>query len=161
MADEMSTLFKSDSFGDVTIECADGEKLHCHKDMLAAKSPVFAKMFNVGMKESVENRLHIQDFSSDVISILLRFVYLGDWGDIGNVADGVYKAADRYQLEQLKLPCIAELLVNLNANSIVSTFRLAHLYGIASLVAGCVEFLGSHKGEISAMEVVAEATKNE
>jgi len=157
---EYSRLFKSESFGDVEIECGDGEKFHCHKDMLADRSPVFATMFSQEMRESLENRVRIGDFSGDVISVLLQFVNMGDWGDLSNVADGVYKAAHRYQLEQLKLAAGAELNLNLNAESIVSTLQIAHLYKDKSLVDGCVEYLASHKGDLSAMDVLAEAFEN-
>ena len=52
-----------------------------HKVILASKSPVFAKMFEHQMQESLNNRIEIKDIDSDVLKEMLVYMHV-HWSNI-------------------------------------------------------------------------------
>jgi hypothetical protein len=71
--------------------------------VLAASSPVFAAMFNSGMLEAKNDHVQIEDVEGDVMKAMLRFMYTGTAPGIEGIADQLLAAADKYQLERLKV----------------------------------------------------------
>ena len=56
---------------DVTL-VVEGQEIHAHKAILAARSPVFKAMFAHQMSEAVEGKVMIDDIAADVLNELLR-----------------------------------------------------------------------------------------
>uniref|UniRef100_A0AC35ETP6 BTB domain-containing protein n=1 Tax=Panagrolaimus sp. PS1159 TaxID=55785 RepID=A0AC35ETP6_9BILA len=54
---------------------ADGKEIHAHKNVLAARSPVFSRMFETAMKEANENKVTIEDFTFDIVEKAIKFCY--------------------------------------------------------------------------------------
>ncbi|VDM36143.1 unnamed protein product [Hydatigera taeniaeformis] len=68
-----------------------------HKAILAARSPVFAAMFEHGMTESRANRVNITDVEPDILGEVLRFIYTGRVVGLDNpvMAQELLAAADK------------------------------------------------------------------
>lgn len=68
-----------------------------HKAILAARSPVFAAMFEHAMEESRANRVEITDVEPDTLAEVLRFIYTGRVVDLDNPnsAQDLLAAADK------------------------------------------------------------------
>jgi speckle-type POZ protein len=77
--------------------------LKVHKAMLACRSPVFAAMFEHGMAEARSDRVNIEDIDPEVLREMLRFMYTGSAPSLDRMADELLAAADKYQLERLKV----------------------------------------------------------
>uniref|UniRef100_A0A914Z0X6 BTB domain-containing protein n=1 Tax=Panagrolaimus superbus TaxID=310955 RepID=A0A914Z0X6_9BILA len=67
-------LWNQEENKDITIT-ADGKEVTAHKLVLAARSPVFAAMFESGMKETKENKVEIKDFSHDLVAAAIKLCY--------------------------------------------------------------------------------------
>ncbi len=161
MLTEVHKWFEAEDFGDTTIVASDGQKFRCHKDILARRSEVFKLMFSSGLKESIENIVNINHFNGEIISSLLSFIYIDDCGNIWQIAERLYAAAHKYQLERLKSLCESSMASNLSAKSIVKTYRLATFFHLDQLLSTCVDYMGNHKSELSISDILAEALKIE
>lgn len=70
---------------------------------MAARSPVFSAMFEHGMSEARNDRVQIDDIDPDVLKEMLRFMYTGVAPNLERMSDDLLAAADKYQLERLKV----------------------------------------------------------
>lgn len=69
-----------------------------HKAILAARSPVFAAMFEHGMEESRANRVQISDIEPDTLAEVLRFIYTGQVVGVDKMAQELLAAADKVSI---------------------------------------------------------------
>ena len=118
---DIGQMLESEQLSDVTLK-VDEQIFHAHKVILAARSPVFAAMFQREMWEKVENYVTVSGISCKVFKELLRYIYTGK---VANFKDTVFElllAADEYRLDELKIMCEIYLynsLTNKNAADIV------------------------------------------
>lgn len=61
----------------------------------AARSPVFAAMFEHEMEERKHNRVAITDVDHEVLREMLRFIYTGKATNLEKMADDLLAAADK------------------------------------------------------------------
>ncbi len=97
----------------------DGREFPAHKSILAARSEVFAAMFQHPTKENLTNQITIEDVEPEVFHELLRFVYTGrvSLEKMESLAAGLFIAADKYLLDDLKLECEIYLLHNMSPDN--------------------------------------------
>ena len=72
---DFSSLLDAGHF-DVTLVAGEKE-LRAHKVVLSARSPIFAKMFEVDMKEKSTNKVKIDDIEPEILEKMLVNVYTG------------------------------------------------------------------------------------
>ena len=94
LSDDLGSLFESGKFSDVILSC-NGAEFNAHKSILAARSPVFAAMFEHEMEEKKQNRVEIIDMDKDVLSEMLKFIYTGKSTNLEKMADDLLAAADK------------------------------------------------------------------
>ena len=75
-----------------------------HKIIAGARSPVFADMFKQNMAQNIE----IEDMEPAVFQKMLQFIYTNDC-DVGEHAEELLIAADKYDIKDLKDICEEEL----------------------------------------------------
>uniref|UniRef100_A0A914Q1C3 BTB domain-containing protein n=1 Tax=Panagrolaimus davidi TaxID=227884 RepID=A0A914Q1C3_9BILA len=68
------SLWAQENSKDFTI-FVDEKMINVHKCVLSATSPVFARMFESGMKESEENKVTIKDFSYRIVETAIKYCY--------------------------------------------------------------------------------------
>jgi len=71
---DMIALLESGTFADVTFVIND-TRIKGHKCILASRSKFFDNMFSVGMRESEESVVSVQDISLPAFRKLLEFIY--------------------------------------------------------------------------------------
>lgn len=64
-------------------------------EIIIARSPVFAAMFEHEMEERKQNRVAISDVDHDVLKEMLRFIYTGKAPNLEKMADDLLAAADK------------------------------------------------------------------
>ncbi|KAM8717854.1 hypothetical protein ACLKA7_004539 [Drosophila subpalustris] len=148
LSDDLGALFETKEFADVTIVTADDHKIPAHKTILSARSKVFAAMFRHSTKEKAENCVDINDFSSDVIIELLRFMYTGKAPKIimynSKMTFDLLTAADKYQLDTLKAMCARSLSINLSIDTAPIVLKAADLYNMEDLKSKAIRFIKSN-----------------
>lgn len=94
LPDDLGSLFENQKFSDVTL-AVENREFQAHKSILAARSPVFAAMFEHEMEERKHNRVEITDVDHEVLREMLRFIYTGKASNLEKMADDLLAAADK------------------------------------------------------------------
>ncbi|KAK3120552.1 hypothetical protein QOZ80_9AG0689810 [Eleusine coracana subsp. coracana] len=125
-----------------------GEIFAAHRWVLANKSPVFASMLfsTAAVDEDGVVHLWIDDMEARVFEALLHFVYAGalpemDKGDEMEMARLLLVAANRYDLQGLKLACEDVLQGYIDKITVVGMLALATKHGCHGLEEACLEFI--------------------
>lgn len=99
LSEDLSHLFESQKFSDVIlvggVGVNGGKEFYAHKAILAARSPVFAAMFEHEMEEKKNNKVDITDMDHDVLREMLRFIYTGKAPFIEKMDAELLAAADK------------------------------------------------------------------
>jgi speckle-type POZ protein len=120
-----------------------------HRSILAARSPVFKKALLGPMKEgAISNTIPIDDMEAEVFGALLTFMYTDELPDMKEqeesaVVQHLLVAADRYNLERLKLICEDKLCNHITTDSAASILALAEQHNCSGLKEACFNFLST------------------
>lgn len=147
LSDDLGQLFESQRFSDVTLSVG-GREFQAHKALLAARSPVFAAMFEHEMEERKHNRVDITDVDHEVLREMLRFIYTGKTNNLEKMADDLLAAADKYAMERLKVMCEEALCANLSIENAADVLILADLHSAEQLKAQAIDFINIHATDV-------------
>ncbi|KQJ87683.1 BTB/POZ and MATH domain-containing protein 1 [Brachypodium distachyon] len=100
------------------------------------------------MREKTAANVQIDDMEAKVFKALLHFIYTDsllemEEEDISVMAQHLLVAADRYNLERLKLLCEEKLCSLINTSTAATTLALAEQHGWGTLNKSCFMFLAS------------------
>ncbi|KHG07672.1 BTB/POZ and MATH domain-containing 2 -like protein [Gossypium arboreum] len=145
-------LLESGKGTDVSFE-VDGEVIHAHKLVLAARSPVFRAQLFGPMKDQNTKQIKIEDMEAPVFKALLHFIYWDSLPDMQELtglnskwasalmSQHLLAAADRYGLDRLRLLCEANLCEDVTINTVATTLALAEQHHCFQLKAVCLKFV--------------------
>lgn len=138
-----NAFLNEEKLSDVTL-CLGEKKLRAHKVILAAASPVFAKMFDHKCKENFTNEVNI-DFNFDAFFNVLKYIYTGEVKYSNNLIMECFKIADYYQLESL-LTIYKQFLENNleKLNNVIQVLKIADDCQMCDLKKCCVAFFVEH-----------------
>uniref|UniRef100_A0A453LGC8 BTB domain-containing protein n=1 Tax=Aegilops tauschii subsp. strangulata TaxID=200361 RepID=A0A453LGC8_AEGTS len=154
---------------DVTFEVG-GETFAAHRCVLAARSKVFMAQLFGPMKEgaTTSSVIQIKDMEAKVFRALLSFIYTDslpamekdsmEEDEMSEVMDegreeaaefemwlqwleDLFVAADRYDLQLLKLICEKQLSEHISVSSVTSTLALAEKHHCCGLKEACLKFI--------------------
>ena len=133
LSSDLEEALKLADFTDMTIVC-DKKEFHCHKFILSARSEVFAAMLRHEFLEKQNSRVDVKEIDSETMELLLYYIYTGQVKDFSRVSVvDLFKAADRYRLEDLKHVCEEELIERVDASNAADILSLAHKYNAQPL----------------------------
>lgn len=126
---------------DIIINASDGS-IGAHRAVLAARSPVFMSMFCHDLKEKEMSIINITDMSIDACQVFLSYIY-------GNIIDqdfldhrlDLLRAADKYDVMDLKDACHESLLQDIDTNNVLERLQSASLYHLPKLKICCMQYL--------------------
>lgn len=132
---------------DVTFVVA-GESFAAHKAILAARSPVLMAEFFGHMRERSAPRVVIEDMEAAAFKAMLHFFYTdtvpehdGEQESMATMAQHLLAAADRYELDRLKVLCEGKLSGGITVDTAATTLALAEQHNCSHLKAKCIEFI--------------------
>uniref|UniRef100_A0A914Z0N3 BTB domain-containing protein n=1 Tax=Panagrolaimus superbus TaxID=310955 RepID=A0A914Z0N3_9BILA len=122
---------------------ADGKEVTAHKLVLATRSPVFAAMFQSGMKEAKENKVEIKDFSFDIVQAAVKLFYHHSLVTDIKLDDKMKLLSffDKYEIHSLKNDLEAYLISGINESNVCCLANTALNSNSRKLKEKCVEFL--------------------
>ena len=141
--EDFGMLFNNEKLSDVTISLTGQKrKLHVHKHVLAKKCKVFEAMFSHDMLESKNKSVDIEDVSYEAMQEMLRYIYTGE---IFDITDSTFldliKAADKYQILDLKVRCENDIAKQLTTENALSVLVVAHQSNAVLLKEKTIEFI--------------------
>ncbi|GBM75634.1 Speckle-type POZ protein-like B [Araneus ventricosus] len=146
---------ESSRFADVTLKCG-GASIPAHKIILSVRSPVFAAMFANQMKESLTNEVDITDIDVSVLRALLVYMYTGKTYDLtSSSAADLLLAADKYQLQDLKMVCSYFLKETVSFQNVWRMLVLGELLD-EDLKSFAMDYICNTCGKISVLESMEE-----
>lgn len=111
----------------------DSKIFKVHKWVLEFHSPVLARTFESGSRDTQASEMNIHDLSAEAVENFLRFLYTGDMPDIDKVMD-VFALSAKLNVPELRSICeriICEHI--LEQSSAYKIFVLGHAYNSESL----------------------------
>ncbi|NP_001131785.1 BTB/POZ and MATH domain-containing protein 1-like [Zea mays] len=151
----LGILLLTEKGADVVFDVA-GETFAAHRCVLAARSPVFSADLFGAMEEGGHTGgvVRIEDMEPLVFKALLYFLYTdlletetmkqGEDGDDEDVlCQHLLVAADKYNLERLKLLCEKKLCECIHVGTIATILALAEQHRCHALKKVCFHFLSS------------------
>ncbi|KQJ89141.1 hypothetical protein BRADI_4g23737v3 [Brachypodium distachyon] len=139
----LGDLLKSMDGADVRFQVG-GEIFSAHRSVLAARSSVFKAELLGAMKEKTGDPIQIDDMESDVFESFLYFIYTDSLPVTDAVMAGhLLVAADRYNIERLKLICEDKLCNHIDVNMVATNLALAEQHSCHGLKVACFDFLAS------------------
>ncbi|KAJ3675648.1 hypothetical protein LUZ60_004690 [Juncus effusus] len=130
LGEQLCHLLESGKGADVTFE-VHGEFFKAHKVVLAARSPVFSAQFFGLMSEKGAESIKMNDIEPEVFRDLLDFVYSDSMPKFDDdkmepiiLYQHLLVAADRYEVERLKVICENKLSQNIKVNNLATSLTL-------------------------------------
>ncbi|CAF4325613.1 unnamed protein product [Rotaria sp. Silwood2] len=114
---------------------------HSHKLILAARSPVFAAMFSNRTLENTTNTIDINDLHPNTIQSMLEYIYTGKVTDIKKSTVELYRCADKYQLEDLRLQAEMALINSISIDTSAEILLLADQHHSKDLKSRVIQFI--------------------
>lgn len=112
LTEDFGRLFNNDELSDFVLKCGE-QSFFVHKAVLSARSDFFAGMIRSNLKESKESTAKIEDVEPDILELVLRYMYSGEFPQLSmETIQNVYTAADRFGIESLKVKCYSTLVDN-------------------------------------------------
>lgn len=140
--------------GDVVLRAGDSE-LRVHGLVLAARSPVFARMLAAKMTEASTGIIEIQDVEAETMWQLCEFIYTGSVRDARQSEDSaaagaLLQAAAKYQVPGLVRLCATKVATMLTVDSVAEWLILASQIGAQAeaLKVRCLQFAAAHLSEV-------------
>ncbi|PWA72289.1 BTB/POZ domain-containing protein [Artemisia annua] len=127
---------------DITIWASDGS-IGAHRAVLAARSPVFDRMFIHDLKEKDSSSINIPDMSIVVCQAFLNYLYSNNiqYQEFLTLRLDLLKAADKYDVTDLKDVCHESLIDDIDSGNVLERLQTAFVYRLTRLKACCIEYL--------------------
>lgn len=139
----------------VAIESQENEspkqvKFYAHKAILAARSPVFAKMFSHSMRESETSKVDLPDIEPAVLKELLTYIYTNECPELKRHAPSLLYSAEKYELNHLKALCEQRLSFDLQIENAAKMLLLADACRAEQLKRNVLLFVAEHGDKVLA-----------
>lgn len=135
MISSHKSMMNDPTFSDFTFN-VKGKKFNVHRNILAAVSPVFLKMFTTVMQESLTHECSVENIEPNIFEHLIRFIYVEELPDnLGDLSMGLYEAAHYYGIERLKKICLKEIHPMLALENALEIFNWSFVYDLDELKA--------------------------
>ncbi|XP_071037311.1 uncharacterized protein [Parasteatoda tepidariorum] len=146
--DDLRALFYNKKFCDVKLR-VDNQVIEAHKNVLAARSPVFAVMFDHGMTETQMGIVDFVDTDIHILNLFLQFLYTDTVDEMDyEVAMNLLMVAEKYQVLSLKEKCCMFLKTEMSIENVCDILSLANAVNYEYLKSASVDFIIGIPGNV-------------
>lgn len=138
MASNFMKLYRTREGADFVVVCTDEKEFAVHRAVLQARSEYFAAMLIPHSKEAASGRCVLPDMNSEMVEVLLLFIYGGLKKVPEELAQPLLIAADKYQFPLLKAYCEALLVSQVMLGTAAHFLVLADTHSAPKLRAACL-----------------------
>ncbi|XP_065204152.1 speckle-type POZ protein-like [Planococcus citri] len=146
----LERLLRDQTFVDVTF-VVDGKKFGAHKNILAARSPVFEAMFKHDLQENRSNQVNISDIRPEVFEEFLLFMYTDNTPNREIVTE-LFVVADKYQVEGLRVLCQKIILKELSVENAFDLLVFADLHGAERVLTKVAFFIKTNPANLTSTQ---------
>ena len=97
---------------DVTLVSSNNQEVPCHRFILAARSPIFKRLF-ASKNVTDEPIRESTDSSTEALKAMVKYLYTDTLED-GNINEDLMNLADKYELSQMKELCLPFFVKKVN-----------------------------------------------
>ncbi|XP_076802843.1 kelch-like protein 6 [Clavelina lepadiformis] len=133
MQDSIRELALDGQFADVTIE-VEGQRIRCHRIILAASSKYFKAMFCNAYRERDQSTVTLQGVSADVMKVLIRYAYTSYLEVNRETVQSVLEAASLLQFTRIMEACSNYFVGQLAIENAPGFMELAHRHNLDHLL---------------------------
>jgi speckle-type POZ protein len=147
LVNQYAKVLENQTMGDIKL-IVQGREMTAHGDILVAASPVMAAMLAPGkFKEGETKTIPVPDIEPTVFEQVLKFIYTGSAPRLSekSITKPLYLAADKYQLDTLKIMCEEDLIQHLTLGNAVKNFLWAQYYNLPQLKEASKNFLVKYR----------------
>jgi len=131
----------SDGYFDLTIQ-VEGKELKVSKFALMSSSTVFRRMLSCpNAIEAQTGIVKIEKMNYKTIEAMIQWIYLLEVENMEEVAEDLYRAADKYDVALLKKKCIKSMAKNLSPQNLPTRLILAYTYDVEVLKQWILNYL--------------------
>lgn len=142
LSKDFGSLLERSRFSDVMLCTSDGKEFPSHKAILSARSSVFDAMFrHEQLQENMENRVCIDDISSQVLEALLNYIYCGDTSSVDQFSAELLIAADKYDIQSLINLCVESMMHQICTETAAKLYYTADVYQLSELKQVAINFI--------------------
>jgi len=131
----LQNMWDDMEFSDFKVVARGGEKIPCHRSILAAATPVFKGMMSGDMEEGRQGFV-IVDEPVEALRAMLRYMYLGQLAcDVEHtLLLDLLRLSDYYQVDDLARLCVSRLLPLIDKDNVVEIMQvLGHHRHVSTL----------------------------
>ncbi|XP_050524049.1 kelch-like protein 12 [Daktulosphaira vitifoliae] len=153
--DVLESFRQSRTLCDVTLVTNDDLKIPAHKVILAAASPVFLSMFNNDFKESKEDYIPIRGIDSDVLKIIMSYLYTYHLEVNQSNVERILKAVDYLDLNHAKNVCYRYIEENISPTNCINFMKTTEMISNTKLYDYCFLYTIKNISEVMEQDVVS------
>ncbi|KAJ8668300.1 hypothetical protein QAD02_009963 [Eretmocerus hayati] len=142
------SLYKDSRMCDFAIHLDDGSQIPVHKFILAARSTVFAAMFEHDMSETRNNFVVIEAVRREVMDKLLLYIYCGTVKEIDDCNLELLALAHRYEMTDLKHACEVSMLDSLTIDIASELLVIADMFDLDVLKQKTIVFINNNTKDV-------------
>lgn len=124
------------------------QKFKAHKIIMSARSPVFARKFEINGKVSSIETLKIENCEPEVFQAMLRFFYTDEMEETEETAKKLLAVAKTYQVQLLHLKCEDVLRESLSTDNCAEILMLADIQDVPLLKKYALDYFRHNSGEV-------------
>merc|ERR1712038_258491 len=116
---------------DVTLVSSNNQEVPCHRFILAARSPIFKRLF-ASKNVTDEPIRESTDSSTEALKAIVKYLYTDTLED-GNINEDLMNLADKYELSQMKELCLPFFVKKVRGDNCLKAYIYGHLHNYEPL----------------------------